>query len=140
MRGEAATGPHRVKATSGSYAPIGERLDSPEISEAPTTPEPPPPEAPPPKKKKMSEDRLFKLAKARARASEVAREKRERKTRPLDDPIVVVEQDESDEDQCEGPPGVLFVRRKRAKKPEPPPATPSNQLRNATTLCFDVRQ
>ena len=106
-------------------------IDSPEISEAPTTPEPPPPEAPPPKKKKMSEDRLFKLAKARARASEVAREKRERKTRPLDDPIVVVEQDESDEDQCEGPPGVLFVRRKRAKKPEPPAAptiSPEMQL------------
>ena len=72
-------------------------IENPEISE--TTPEPPPPEAPPPppKKKKLSEDRLTKLAKARARASEVAKEKRERKTRPsLDDPIVVVEQDESD--------------------------------------------
>ena len=95
-------------------------IDSPEISEAPTTPEPPPPpEAPPPKKKKLSEDRLTKLAKARARASEVAKEKRELKMRPSDDPIVVVEQDESDEDQFEGPPGILFVRRKRAKKPEP---------------------
>ena len=29
MRGEAATGPHRVKGTSGSYAPIGERIDNP---------------------------------------------------------------------------------------------------------------
>ena len=80
---------------------------------------------PPPKKKKLSEDRLTKLAKARARASEVAKEKRERKTMPSDDPIVVVEQDDSDEDQFEGPPGVLFVRRKRAKKPEPVPAAPS---------------
>ena len=63
--------------------------------------------------------------------SEVAKEKRERKARPLDDPIVVVEQDESDEDQFEGPPGVLFVRRKRAKKPEPPVAqtiSPEMQL------------
>ena len=79
-------------------------------------------EARPPKKKKLSEDRLTKLAKARARASQVAKEKRERKTRPSDDPIVVVEQDESDEDVFEAPPGVLFVRRKRAKKPEPPAA------------------
>ena len=82
-------------------------------------------EARPPKKKKLSEDRLTKLAKARARASQVAKEKRERKTRPSDDPIVVVEQDESDEDVFEAPPGVLFVRRKRAKKPEPPPAAPT---------------
>ena len=96
-------------------------IDNPETTSEPQTPEAPPP----PKKKKLSEDRLTKLAKARARASEVAKEKRERKTRPLDDPIVVVEQDESDEDVFEAPPGVLFVRRKRAKKPEPPPATPS---------------
>ena len=52
-------------------------IDNPE-----TTSEPQTPEAPPPKKKKLSEDRLTKLAKARARASEVAKEKRERKTRP----------------------------------------------------------
>ena len=98
-----------------------ESIATEEISEAPTTPEPPPePEAPPPKKKKLSEDRLAKLSRARARASEVAKEKRERKMRPSDDPIVVVEQDESDEDQFEGPPGILFVRRKRAKKPDPP--------------------
>ena len=72
-----------------------ESIATEEISEAPTTPEPPPPppEAPPPKKKKLSEDRLTKLAKARARASEVAQEKRERKPRPSDDPIVVVEQE-----------------------------------------------
>ena len=105
--------------------------EEPEVT--PLTPEPTPePEAPPPpKKKKLSEDRLTKLAKARARASEVAKEKRERKTRPSDDPIVAVEQDESDEDQFEGPPGILFVRRKRAKKPESlaaPTISPEMQL------------
>ena len=78
-----------------------------------------------PPKKKLSEDRLAKLSRARERASQVAKEKRERKTRPSDDPIVVVEQDESDEDVFEAPPGVLFVRRKRAKKPEPPPSAPT---------------
>ena len=58
------------------------------------------PEAPPPTpKKKLSKDRLEKLATARARASEVAKEKRDRKAKPLfDDPVVVVEQDESDSD------------------------------------------
>ena len=109
-----------------------ESIATEEISEAPTTPEPPPPppEAPP-KKKKLSEDRLTKLAKARERASQVAKEKRERKMRPSDDPIVVVEQDESDKDVFEAPPGVLCVRRKRAKKPEPPVAqtiSPEMQL------------
>ena len=96
-------------------------IDNPETTSEPQTPEAPPP----PKKKKLSEDRLTKLAKARERASQVAKEKRERKAMPSDDPIVVVEQDESDEDQFEGPPGVLFVRRKRVKKPEPLPAANS---------------
>ena len=78
--------------------------------ETPEVPAPDPPlEAPPPKKKKLSEDRLTKRAKARERASQVAKEKRERKAMPSDDPIVVVEQDESDEDSFEGPPGILFV-------------------------------
>ena len=78
------------------------------------------PEAPPPTpKKKLSEDRLAKLARARQRASQVAKEKRERKNKTFDDPVVVVEQDESDEDFFEAPPGIIFVRRKRAKKPEP---------------------
>ena len=81
------------------------------------------PQAPPPtpKKKKLSEDRLAKLRKARERASQVAREKRERKAKPFDEPVVVVEQDESDEDTFEADsPGIIFVRRKRNKKPEPP--------------------
>ena len=91
------------------------------------------PEAPPPtpKKKKLSEDRLAKLRKARERASQVAREKRERKAKPFDDPVVVVEQDESDEDSFEAPPGIIFVRRKRAKKPEPvqePNISPEMQM------------
>ena len=79
------------------------------------------PQAPPPTpKKKLSKDRLEKLAKARARASEVAKQKRERKAEPFE-PVVVVEQDESDEDTFEADsPGIIFVRRKRAKKPEPP--------------------
>ena len=70
------------------------------------------------------------MARARERASEVAKEKRESKIRAKaaeldkpsdstpdfsDDPIVVVEQSESDEEKLEGPPGVVFVRRKRAK-------------------------
>ena len=77
------------------------------------------PEAPPPApKKKLSKDRLEKLKKARERASQVAKEKRERKATPFDDPVIVVEQDESDEDTFESPPGIIFVRRKRVKKPE----------------------
>jgi hypothetical protein len=76
------------------------------------------PEAPPPTKKPLSKDRLEKLKKARERASQVAKEKRERKATPFDDPVIVVEQDESDEDSYEAPPGIIFVRRKRVKKPE----------------------
>ena len=90
------------------------------------------PQAPPPTpKKKLSKDRLEKLAKARARASEVAKQKRERKAKPFDEPVVVVEQDESDEDTFESPPGIIFVRRKRAKKPEPvqePNISPEMQM------------
>ena len=91
------------------------------------------PQAPPPTpKKKLSKDRLEKLAKARARASEVAKQKRERKAKPVfDEPVVVVEQDESDSDTFEAPPGIIFVRRKRAKKPEPvqePSMSPEMQM------------
>jgi hypothetical protein len=76
------------------------------------------PEAPPPTKKPLSKDRLEKLKRARERASQVAKERRERKATPFDDPVIVVEQDESDEDSYEAPPGIIFVRRKRVKKPE----------------------
>ena len=91
------------------------------------------PQAPPPtpKKKKLSEDRLAKLRKARERASQVAKEKRERKNRAFDEPVVVVEQDESDSDTFEAPPGIIFVRRKRNKKPEPvqePNISPEMQM------------
>ena len=91
------------------------------------------PEAPPPTpKKKLSEDRLAKLRKARERASQVAKERRERKAKPVfDEPVVVVEQDESDSDTFEAPPGIIFVRRKRAKKPEPvqePNISPEMQM------------
>ena len=83
----------------------------------------------PPVKKKLSERRLESLARARERASQVAKERRESKIRAKaaeldtaestpdfsDDPVVVVEQSESDEESLQGPPGVVFVRRKRAK-------------------------
>ena len=100
------------------------------------------PEAPPaPKKKKLSQDRLAKLAKARERASQVAKEKRERKSKPFQDPVVVVEQDESDEDSFEADsPGIIFVRRKRAKKPEPPPAnTMSPEMQMLYASMFGSR-
>ena len=100
------------------------------------------PEAPPaPKKKKLSQDRLAKLAKARERASQVAKEKRERKSKPFDEPVVVVEQDESDEDAFEtDSPGIIFVRRKRAKKPEPPPAnTMSPEMQMLYASMFGSR-
>ena len=102
-----------------SIEPIAEQPV--EEASAPTQePEPPPP-APKKKTRPLSKDRLEKLARARARASEVAKEKRERKTKPFDEPVVVVEQSESDQDTFEADsPGIIFVRRKRAKKPEPP--------------------
>ena len=79
-----------------------------------------PPSPPSRPRKKLSDKRLASLAKARERASQVAREKREAKAKPkIEAPIVVVEQEESDEDEYEGPPGILFVKRKRAK-PKPP--------------------
>ena len=87
-------------------------------------------------KKPLSEDRLKKLEKARARASEVAKQKRESKKMPkqtvesTDNPVVVVEQSESDEDQLEGPPGIIFVRRKRSKKAATPEAAPVNHEMN----------
>jgi hypothetical protein len=97
--------------------------DSIQIEQPEVPPSPPgvplqEPEAPPPTKKPLSKDRLEKLKRARERASQVAKERRERKATPFDDPVIVVEQDESDEDTFEAPPGIIFVRRKRVKKPE----------------------
>ena len=95
------------------------QMEQPEVPPSPPGVPLQEPEAPPPApKKKLSKDRLEKLAKARARASEVAKHERERKATLFEDPVVVVEQDESDEDSFEGPPGIIFVRRKRGKKPE----------------------
>ena len=87
-----------------------------EIDQAESILEPEPEVEPevPKVKKPLSEDRLNKLKKARERASEVARQRRQAKAPSRDDPIVVVEQSESDDD-LEGPPGVIFVRRKRSK-------------------------
>ena len=86
-------------------------------------------------RKPLSENRLAQLAKARERAAEVKRERKEQKLRDkvavLDqpvasqkkemgpmNPVLIVEQSESDDDSFEGPPGVLFVKRRRQKKPE----------------------
>ena len=83
--------------------------------------------------KVISEAKRAQLVKARERAVQVKRERREERLRAqvaaLDppkskepitpmDPILVVEQSDSDEEQFEGPPGVLFVRRRRQKPPE----------------------
>ena len=67
-------------------------------------------------KKTLSEDRLAKLQKARDRASEVAKERRTKKETA--EPVVVIEQSDSDSEDLEGPPGVIFVRRKRSKPKE----------------------
>ena len=86
-------------------------------------------------RKPLSENRLAQLAKARERAAEVKRERKDQKLRDkvavLDqpvasqkkemgpmNPVLIVEQSESDDDSFEGPPGVLFVKRRRQKKPE----------------------
>ena len=67
-------------------------------------------------KKILSEARLAKLQKARERASQVAKGRRESKKKPTEpEPVVIVEQSDSDPDEFVGPPGVLFVRRKRNK-------------------------
>ena len=94
------------------------QMEQPEVPPSPPGVPLQEPEATPPTKKPLSIDRLQKLKKARERASQVAKERRERKATPFEDPVVVVEQDESDQDTFEGPPGIIFVRRKRAKKPE----------------------
>lgn len=88
------------------------------------TPEPEP-EPPVKVRKPLSADALEKLKVARERAAESnrakkierqkAREARQEEIRRTHDPIVVVEQSESDPEDLEGPPGVIFVRRRRAK-------------------------
>lgn len=123
-----------------SIEPIAEQPV--EEASAPTQVEEPEAPPPAPKKKKLSEDRLEKLARARARASEVARMKRERKEKPVfDEPVVVVEQSESDQDTFEADsPGIIFVRRKRNKKPEPPPAnTMSPEMQMLYASMFGSR-
>ena len=125
-----------------SIQPMPAEEDQPVEAASPPTTQVEEQEAPTPapKKKKLSEDRLAKLRKARERASQVAREKRERKAKPFDEPVVVVEQDESDEDTYEGPPGIIFVRRKRAKKPEPAPAnTMSPEMQMLYASMFGSR-
>ena len=91
------------------------------------TPEPTPPPEPPLKKsrKPMSSEALQKLSLARERAAEVNKAKkqervrlkqeREEELRATKDPILVVEQSDSDPEQLEAPPGVILVRRKRPK-------------------------
>ena len=76
-------------------------------------------------RKPLSEQALEKLKIAREKAAESNRAKkveRDLKKKQDDellqqtrDPIVVVEQSDSDSDQLTGPPGVIFVRRKRPK-------------------------
>ena len=80
-------------------------------------------------RKPLSEQALEKLKIAREKAAESNRAKkveRDLKKKQDDellqqtlqqtrDPIVVVEQSDSDPDELTGPPGVIFVRRKRPK-------------------------
>ena len=78
--------------------------------------------APPEKKRKpLSADALEKLKVAREKAAESNRRKKQERHAAMQasyDPVVVVEQSDSDPEQLEGPPGVVFVRRKRAR-PQP---------------------
>jgi len=79
--------------------------------------------APPPKKRKpLSTEALEKLKVAREKAAESKRRKKQERQAAIQatyDPILVVEQSDSDPEQLEGGgPGVIFVRRKRTK-PQP---------------------
>tara|TARA_R100000278_G_scaffold10037_1_gene11787 strand:+ start:631 stop:882 length:252 start_codon:yes stop_codon:yes gene_type:complete len=68
-------------------------------------------------RKPLSDEALEKLKMARERAAESKRLKKQEKlekSRAMD-PIVVVEQSSDDSDELEGPPGVIFVRRRRNK-------------------------
>ena len=85
--------------------------------------------APPPKKRKpLSTEALEKLKTARELAAAANRKKKQERQAVLQatyNPVVVVEQSDSDPEQLEGPPGVVFVRRKRAK---PQPEKSAEQL------------
>ena len=105
------------------------------------TPEVTPDPVPSPVKKSiLDEKRLSQLANARKRAAEVNKERAQQRLRdkvaamdaPItppqseivtpphhEQPIVIVEQSESDEETLEGPPGVVFVRRRRPKPKVP---------------------
>ena len=61
---------------------------------------------------------LEKLKAARVKAAEANRRKKQERQAAMQatyDPVVVVEQDFSDPEQLEAPPGVIVVRRKKAK-------------------------
>ena len=63
------------------------------------------------------------MAVAREKAAAAKKKQREERQAALQatkDPIVVVEQSDSDPEQLEGPPGVLFVRRRRPKPEKTP--------------------
>ena len=87
-----------------------------------------PPEPPKKQRKPLSQEALEKLKVARVKAAESNRSKKEarekeRKEREEEvkasyDPIVMVEQSDSDPEDLEAPPGVIIVRRKR-RKPTP---------------------
>ena len=116
------------------------QIEQPEVPSSPPGVPLQEPEAPPPApKKKLSKDRLQKLSKARERASQVAKEKRERKATPFEDPVVVVEQDESDQDTFEGPPGIIFVRRKRKKTEAIPEPSISPEMQMLYASMFGSR-
>ena len=62
------------------------------------------------------------------KAAETNRRKKQEREAAMQatyDPSLVVEQSDSDPEQLEGPPGVVFVRRKRAK---PQPEKSAEQL------------
>ena len=117
----------------------------PEIAPEITPEITPDPVPSPVKKSGLDEKRLSQLANARKRAAEVNKERANQRLRdkvtamdaPItppqsevvtppphhEQPIVIVEQSESDEEQLEGPPGVVFVRRRRPK-PKAPEKSP----------------
>ena len=85
-------------------------------------------EPPPKKRKPLSTDALEKLKAARVKAAEANRKKKQERQASMQatyDPVVVVEQSDSDPEQLEAPPNVIVVRRKRAK---PQPEKSAEQL------------